>query len=237
MNIPRHREFIQRYGVGLWCFDCLYFAAERAIGFKALRGMTLVPENADPKYLAQHARFSCRRNSAEDFAALQGAMNLESEQFYQDAADRGDWCYYLCDDETIASYGWYSTLEVPVVDNCSISFSSDFVYMYNGFTVPGYRGQQLHAYGMAHALEGAVADGYQGLISYVEANNAGSLRSAARLGYRTFGMCFRIHVLGTTVRAGSPGCKPYDFHLVRSESQVRPSLPTYVRHGARKELE
>ena len=93
--------------------------------------------------------------------------------------------------------------------------------MYKGFTAPEYRGQQLHAYGMAHAMGGAVADGYRGLISYVEAHNPASLRSVARLGYRTFGTCFRIRVLGRTFRASSPGCKPYDFCLVRSEQQVR----------------
>ena len=214
MDIQVHRSFIGRYGVGRWCIHCVYTAGERAVGLKALRGMTLRPEDLDPRFREGHPRYSCHRSPAREFAQIDGAAKLESELFYDAAAKRGDWCCYLSDEGTIASYGWYSTVPVPAVAGYSIEFSPSFVYMYNGFTLLEYRGQQLHAYGMAHALAGAVADGYQGLISYVEAHNAASLRSVARLGYQTFGTCFRIRILGKTVTFSSRGCEPYEFRLV-----------------------
>jgi len=196
--------------------------------------MTLRVEDIDPKYLGEVAPFSCHRATAAEFANLPGAAEFAPSEFYEGAARRGDWCYYVRDGETIASYGWYSTGHVPVVDDTSISFSPAFVYMYKGFTLPQYRGHQLHAYGMAHAAAGAVADGYQGLISYVEIHNAASLRSVARLGYRSFGTCFRARVLGKTVTFSSSGCAPYGFRLIvptsrSSEVEARTRLP--ASHG------
>ncbi len=214
MRLERLREDVRRHGLRAAIAHGAYAAAERAVGFKALRGMTLRVEDIDPKYLGEVAPFSCHRATAAEFANLRGAAELAPPSFYEGAARRGDWCYYVRDGETIASYGWYSTREVPVVDDTSISFSASFVYMYKGFTRPEHRGHQLHAYGMAHAAAGAVADGYQGLISYVEIHNAGSLRSCARLGYRTFGTCFRARVLGKTMTFSSSGCEPYGFRLV-----------------------
>jgi hypothetical protein len=191
-----------------------YAVAERAVGFKALRGMTLKVEHIDPKYLGEVTPYSCHRATAQEFAGLPGAAELAPPAFYVAAAERGDWCHYVRDGDTIASYGWYSTGVVPVVDDTSIRFSPKFVYMYKGFTLPQHRGRQLHAYGMAHAAAGAVADGYEGLISYVEIHNQGSLRSVARLGYRSFGTCFRARIFGKTMTFSSSGCEPYEFHLV-----------------------
>lgn len=207
-------EYVRRHG----CYNALtratYVAADRLVGFKALRGMTLRLEDVDPKYLACVRPFSCRRLPALEFARLEGASDLASAAFYEAAAGRSDWCHYVSDGDEIASYGWYSTTLVPVGEDTLIRYGSSFVYMYKGFTRPEYRGHQLHAYGMAHAVEAVVADGYEGLISYVEAHNRGSLRSVARLGYRTFGTCVQLRLLGKTLTYNTPGCKRYGFGLV-----------------------
>jgi hypothetical protein len=214
MGLKTLPQFVKRHGLRASVVHGAYATAERAVGFKALKGMTLRIDDIDPKYLEEVPPFSCHRSSAEEFARLAGAAELAPDWFYEGAAARGDWCYYVRDGETIASYGWYSTQMVPVVADTWISFGPDFVYMYKGFTRPEYRGHHLHAYGMAHAAAAAVADHYDGLISYVEAHNEGSLRSVARLGYRTFGTCIRARVLGKTFTFRSAGCDPYQFRLV-----------------------
>jgi hypothetical protein len=214
MRLERLPEYVKRHGVKASLGHGAYAVAERVVGFKALRGMTLRVEDIDPKYLGEVAPFTCHRASAKEFSQLPGAGDLAVPAFYEGAAQRGDWSYYVLDGETIASYGWYSTGAVPVVEDRSISYSPRFVYMYKGFTRPEYRGHQLHAYGMAHAAAGAVAQGYEGLISYVEIHNEGSLRSVARLGYRSFGTCYRARVLGKTMTFSSSGCEPYGFRLV-----------------------
>jgi hypothetical protein len=238
LKLEKLREDVRRYGLGSAIGHGAYALAARAVGFKALRGMTLRVEDIDPKYLGETAPFSCHRATAAEFAKLPGAAELATSEFYEGAAQRGDWCYYLRDGETIASNGWYSTGVVPLFDDTFVSFSPNFVYMYKGFTLPEHRGHQLHAYGMAHAAAGAVAEGYQGLISCVEIHNAGSLRSVARLGYRSFGTCYRTHVLGKTLTFSSRGCEPYGFRLVvpdapRLEAKGRAHLsPSGTSSGA-----
>ena len=66
---------------------------------------------------------------------------------------------------------------------------------------------------MAHAAMEAQTRGYRGLISYVEVQNEGSLRSVARLGYRSFGTCMRLRVFGRPLTFSSAGCRPYGFEL------------------------
>lgn len=179
MKLDTLRADVRRYGLRASVAHGAYAVAERAVGFKALRGMTLRVEHMEPKYLGEVPPYSCHRATAQEFAALPAAAELAPPTF---------------------------------------------------FTLPQHRGRQLHAYGMAHAAAGAVADGYEGLISYVEIHNHGSLHSVTRLGYRSFGTCFRARILGKTMTFSSSGCEPYEFRLVvpREGSAVRPVGPTDV---------
>lgn len=218
---------LKRFGSKAWGLRGACGVANRAVGFKALRGMTLEPSDIDPAYLGAAPPFSHHACDAAEFSRLADAPALASEEFYEGAIGRGDRCHYMADGDRVASYGWYATEPVPAVDDTWIHFSPAYVYMYKGFTLPEYRGKQLHAYGMAHAATEARARGYRGLISYVELQNEGSLRSVARLGYRTFGTCIRLRVLGQTLTFSSEGCRPYGFELSVSPERKR-SEPSAV---------
>lgn len=206
-------SYLKRFGLKAWCLWGACGVAHRTIGFKAVRGMTLEPDDIDPTYLGDAPPFTHKACGAADFSRLEDAPRLASREFYEGAIARGDRCHYMADGNRVASYGWYATRPVPAVDDTWIHFSPEYVYMYKGFTCPEYRGKQLHAYGMAHAAVEARARGYRGLISYVEVQNEGSLRSVARLGYRTFGTCVHLRVFGRTWTFSSPGCRPYGFEL------------------------
>lgn len=81
------------------------------------------------------------------------------------------------------------------------------VYMYKGFTHEGYRGQRLHAAGMAQALQEYRAEGSKGIVSYVESNNFSSLKSCYRMGYVAFGYVVVLRVAGRYFIARSKGCR------------------------------
>lgn len=213
-KFARCRHVLVRYGLWTLCVSICYLVARRLAGFRALRGMTLVPQDVDRTFLDELPGFTVRRATAVEFARLPGASELESQAFYEGAAQRGDWCWYVSEGDTIASYGWYATAPVRGVDDTWIRFSSDFVYMHKGFTLPRYRGRKLHALGMAHAAIEAVECGRQGLISFVEAHNEASLRSVNRLGYRIFGTCFKLRLPGRTLTFGTRGCSPFGFGLI-----------------------
>jgi hypothetical protein len=232
MTIDLRRDYLERYGFRLWCLYALCGIAGRAVGFRALRGMTLALEDIDPKYLTDPPPFCHRKLTALEFRDLDGAAELAEESFYQGAAKRGDWCHCMCHGDTVASYGWYATAPVPAIDDDHIGFSPEYVYMYKGFSVPEFRGHQLHAYGMGHAASEAVSSGYRGLISFVEIQNESSLRSVARLGYRTFGTCFRVRLFGRTLAFSTPGCRRYGFGLLVAH-ELRGGTPAPGESAAR----
>jgi len=88
--------------------------------------------------------------------------------------------------------------------------------MYKGFTQVNYRGQRLHAIAMTRALEAYLAKGYQGMVSYVEWNNFGSLRSCYRIGYSDFGNIYLVRLFGKYLTCAGKGCADYGFHLERA---------------------
>ncbi len=213
MNLEAHRSYLKRYGPRKYLFYILYEVFKRTLGFKALRGMALTKDTVDPKYLEDHPVLQGHPVRGSDLQLLIDERVELSAKFVSRSIARGDWCYLFRDGANIASYGWYTTQTCPVVDDVVIHFSTDYLYMFKAFTAPAYRGQRLHAFGMAHALKEAVKEEYKGLVGYAEAHNAPSLKSAMRLGYRVFGTCFLIRVLGHAFTLRTPGCRPYGFYL------------------------
>ncbi len=124
---------------------------------------------------------------------------------------KGDYCYAILDGEKLASYGWYSTKPTSINPELVLYFNDQWVYMYKGYTHPGYRGQRLHAIGMAKALEAFTKKGFKGLISYVETNNFASLKSVYRMGYRNFGKVRILKIFGRYFIKSDEGCSAYDF--------------------------
>lgn len=133
-----------------------------------------------------------------------------------EAIVRGDRCAAIFDGQTLASYGWYATqpirlLEIPGAP--LLHFDPAYAYMYNGFTHPAYRGRRLHALGMAAALEAYTREGRAGLVSYVDATNFSSLKSCRRMGYRSFGRVSTFALGSRRHYGATPGCKRYDFRI------------------------
>ena len=97
-------------------------------------------------------------------------------------------------------------------------FNGQYIYMYKGLTPGNYRGQRLHAIGMTRALEAYLARGYKGIVSYVEWNNFGSLKSCYRMGYKDFGTVYVVRFFKHYFIHSGAGCDGYGFRLER----VRP---------------
>ena len=141
------------------------------------------------------------------------------DTFIDVALPRGHECHAIREGETLAAYGWYATGSTRVgIAQLEIAFDPRYVYMYKGFTVPRYRGQRLYAIGMTRALRHYKNRGYQGLVNYVEAQNAASLKSCLRMGYRMFGSIYLIGVFGKYFSFCSPGCERFDFRLIHRPS-------------------
>jgi hypothetical protein len=199
----------------------VYRAALRAVNtialVKILRGVSI--EKVDSAFLRHPDRFSggflndavIRRSAADPEIGM-------SRAFVDEALAKGDKCYGILSGDALVSYGWYSTRPTRIdPPDLMLEFDKEYVYMYKGYTHPAHRGHRLHAIGMTLALDHYKSKGSKGIVSYIEADNYASLTSAFRMGYRVFGSVYILSAFGTLFSHTTPGCKKYDFRVVRPE--------------------
>jgi hypothetical protein len=192
-------------------------------------------DTPDPAFLTLEPGFEAGFLDAEtlDRYVAQPEYGL-SEHFVARELAMGHECFAIRAGEALATYGWYSTTATHFTDDLSVRFGRPWVYMHSGFTHPAYRGRRLHAFGMTSVLTLYRARGFKGLVSIVTADNAASLKSCARMGYRPFGTIYtgrpgrllglrrppawldRVFVVAT------PGCRQFGFRLDRTPVGVGP---------------
>jgi hypothetical protein len=182
--------------------------ANRACAFRVLKVMTI--EQADPKFTRLDGRYqhgfldadAVRRFARDPVYDLAPAA-LEA------ALAKGDRCYAILEGDTLASFGWYSTKPTAVGSDLVLRFDRWYAYMYKGFTHHAHRGKRLHAIGMTLALQRLRAEGFAGIVSYVDATNLSSLRSCYRMGYRDIGAIYLAKVGARWAIGASGGCARY----------------------------
>src|SRR5262249_9363805 len=149
VRITRHvREAFERYGTGAVVHDIGCHAANIVAGFQLLKGMTAHLRDVSDPRLFEAPPFEGRFvGSAELAKQYEGSYGLSAE-FLREASDRGDRCYALFHEGVLASYGWYAAAPTPIDGHFVLHFDSTYAYIFNGYTVPAYRGLRLHAAGM-----------------------------------------------------------------------------------------
>ena len=198
-------------------------------------------ERPDPRFLRLDPQYEIGFMSASDLFRYASQPEYElTEQYVDREFALGHRCLAITQGEVLASYGWYSTRPTAFSDELRVHFRKPWVYMHKGFTHPAHRGRRLHATGMTVALSRYRAAGFRGLVSIVDAHNAPSLASCARMGYRAFGTIYTVRLgrllglrhppglLGYTIVLATPGCRAFGFHLEhvrhRTEGLATPSL-------------
>jgi len=207
----------RRYGAR----GTVYRAALKAVNtialVKILRGVSV--EKVDAAFLQLPERFiagflapdTIRRYAADSDIGMPPA-------FVDDALAKGDECYGIISGDDLVSYGWYSSRPTRIdPPELLLEFDKEYTYMYKGYTCPDFRGHRLHGIGMTLALEHYKSKGLKGIVSYIEADNFASLKSASRMGYRVFGSVYILSAFGTLLCHTTPGCKKYNFRVIRQE--------------------
>ena len=207
------REF-QRFGAVKTLQDLSLRAANRAASARILKGIRI--ETVNPEFLKcdkpYWGGFLGERELAE--VARNHPEYEITESFLRQAFAKGDRCYGFLDGSMLANYGWYSNEPTEIdTPGVRLRFDPGYIYMYKGFTHNKYRGQRLHAIAMTRALEAYLAEGYKGIVSYVEWNNFSSLTSCYRMGYADFGNLYVAQVFGRRFTYAGRGCDRYGFRL------------------------
>jgi ribosomal protein S18 acetylase RimI-like enzyme len=208
------RQYARRFGWRAALFDLLYRQAQRLGGALVLVAVVLLPDAIDDLSLENprgYAMGFLTAQQIERYAAQLGSTFRPTD--CDEALAQGDRCYGILDGDRLISFGWYSSQPTRWDDALTIHFDPRYVYMYKGYTDPAYRGQQLHALGMAQATLAWAKEGFLGLVSVVEANNAASLHSCYRLGYKAFGRVYAARLFGAMRARANRGCRAYAFAL------------------------
>lgn len=186
----------------------------------------LVVDQPDPEFLRLDPRYRAGFLDPDTIRRLSRdpAHDLPSS-FVEKALAKGDRCHAILDGDTPASLGWYATTPTPVGGDLVLSCDGFYVYMYKGFTHHDHRGKRLHAIGMTLALQRLRAEGFAGIVSYVDAANLGSLRSCHRMGYRDAGTIVVAAVGRRRIVIQSGDCAHYGVKLTPAEpTQAGPVL-------------
>jgi hypothetical protein len=207
---------IKHYGFLKTFEDIALRLLNRIVFFKVLKCIKI--DQVDPEFLKYDEKFRGLFLPEDRLRELANDPESElPETFLDEALAKGDECYGFLDGDALAAYGWYSNKPTESAwPDLMIHFSDQYIYMYKGLTHSNYRGQRLHAIGMTLALEAYLAQGYKGIVSYVESNNFGSLKSCYRMGYQDVGTVYAIRIFNHYFLHSDAGCDRYGFRLVRT---------------------
>lgn len=210
------RRDIGRHGFWRASTAAAFDVANRVMCVRILKGVTI--ERPDPRFTACEPAYHGEFIPESRLRSLAGNPANEMDQSFLDRVlPRGDECYGFFAGDALASYGWYSSrpseLDLP---GLVVHFDPRYKYMYKGHTLRDHRGHRLHAIGMTRALAWYLAQGYRGLVAYVEWHNADSLKSCYRMGYNNFGNIYLARLFGRYVVRIGAGCRQYGFWLERT---------------------
>jgi hypothetical protein len=203
------RSYSARHGAGRTAIRIFLEGFKHDGILRHSRFVVLYPDCVNEAAYDASLPYERRMLHAADVARLASQLPQQlPDDFVAQARLRGDLCHVILDGETLVSFGWYAVHTARLFDR-RIEFSSDFVYMYHGYTRPEFRGQRLHALGLACAVAHFRQTGKRGLISTVNATNYASLASIKRLGFAQHGSILQIGRGPFSVRFATPATKPF----------------------------
>jgi hypothetical protein len=213
MDLNQIHRNLKQLGTAKTIEDVALKTLNQVFFFRILQGLKI--EKVDPEFLNCHEKY---RGLFLTEAMLMGFADRPeyelSRRFLDEALGKGDECYGILHGDVLAAYGWYSHTPTEInAPGLMLHFDDRYIYMYKGFTHADHRGQRLHAVGMTRALQAYLGQGYKGILSYVESNNFGSLKSCYRMGYTNFGHLYVARLFGQYLVHSGVGCRRYGFEL------------------------
>jgi len=219
MWIDNFRDDLRHLGFTKAAARAGYKLANRAVHWDILRLMELTTEGLNPKFLSfqtpgsHDGRFLSTRE-AEALSEQFG--DVLTRNFVETALAKGDDVFAIFDGRTCAAFGWYSRRPTIIRDDLELHFDPIRVYMYHGYTRPEYRGERLHALGIARALTTYVEErGAKGMISITEGTNYRTYASSLRLGFAFRGTIYRVGLGRLSRIVQSRSCAAYGVRVTR----------------------
>lgn len=225
MWIDNFRDDLKHLGFAKAGARAGYKLVNRAVHWDILRFMDLTTDSLDPRFVTPvlpggyDGRFLSR---AEASALPEQFGTVLTRAFVDTALAKGDDVFTIFDGATCAAFGWYSRRPTIIRDDLELRFDPRWVYMYHGYTRPEYRGERLHALGIARAVAACVEDpAVKGIISITEGANYRTYSSVSRLGFTFRGTIYRVGIGRLSIIGQSRWCDDYGVRV----TTVKPRKP------------
>jgi GNAT superfamily N-acetyltransferase len=136
---------------------------------------------------------SCRPACPSDLASMYDAGDWGIQEAKLAWPDLGYVCVLSEVDGQIAGYTWAHDLPVAsLCSNLSITVPDEFVYNFDGFTHPRFRGYGLQSIRHRAVLEAPAWAGKAGLLGYVAGTNYASKQGQTKSGYVDVGSIWTV---------------------------------------------
>ena len=184
MNIHYYKWHLKRHGFLKTVFRLCDQSINKLITLKFRYLIEFDLRALNSKNLTTDDRFKIMRL---DPAWLSRNIDLEEYQMDKSFLDRvqrkSDICFGILNNGKVASLTWYSNKPSLLLNGeLELRFGDKYLYEYNSFTHPAYRGQRLVSIGFSTAARELLKLGYHHLIGVVAFDNFNSLKSLYRKG-------------------------------------------------------
>jgi ribosomal protein S18 acetylase RimI-like enzyme len=110
---------------------------------------------------------------------------------------RGEECFVAYASDMVVAYGWTSYREVEIGEiNKLMHVKPDEVYLYDFYTRPEYRGNNLYPAVLSHILRFLAEGGFRLALIFVLIENLTSRRGVTKAGFRQFQIVSCITLFG-----------------------------------------
>ncbi len=188
------RQTRRNYGFGIALGEFAYRLARRLMSAEIAQVLQLdLAAMRAPKPPALDLDYRFLSADEVRAAAADPAHDLDATMAERLRSGR-DFCYGAFHGNRLASYSWYAldSIEPEHGFGAGLTFPLDTVYLYKAYTLPAYRGRQVHGAALQRAARFFQQHGITQLIAIVEFGNWASLRSHEKLGCRPVGRLLRV---------------------------------------------
>ncbi|MGE3541339.1 MAG: N-acetyltransferase family protein [Candidatus Tectimicrobiota bacterium] len=134
---------------------------------------------------------------AATWATQRHTEHLPDRQLFPARFARGEQFWTAQCEQRIVSYCWVTSEPVEIGEiRCVMSSRVDEVYIYDAFTFPEYRGNNLYPVLLQRVLEYSRQQGRRRALIFVLSDNAASIRGVQKAGFQEFQRVTYRNVLG-----------------------------------------
>jgi hypothetical protein len=140
---------------------------------------------------------SFRTATEEDILGMdEEATNFipERKPYFVERLKKGDKCLLAFHQETLAGYLWLMYGRMELSKSVHMAISPDRAYIYNGFTRKEFRGKRVINALRSQWVDMLRADGKTCIVGTIYHDNASSLQSGFRTGYKNVGTIYQLRI-------------------------------------------